>query len=103
MSQPDPIEDAVADLSSASEGELARRAAEDDEDLRWLIANFRGRRFLRRQLERAGVFRSSFTGDALTAAFAEGERNGGLRLFSQIVRVAPARVAELLTEEKSDG
>lgn len=101
MSRLDPFDDFTADLSSASEDERLLREQEDEQDLRWLITDARGRRFLRRHLGSLGVFRSSYTGEALSTAFREGERNAGLRLFHQALRIAPAEVAKLLTEENN--
>ena len=48
-----------------------------------------GRHWLWDHLSACHVFHSSFTGDALTTAYAEGERNMGLRLLSQIMQACP--------------
>lgn len=99
MSQFDPIADADVDLSSASEGERALRSATDEADLRWLITDHRGRRFLRRRLAELGVFQLSHTGEAVSTAFNEGRRSAGLKLLSFILHVAPAAAAWLFTED----
>jgi hypothetical protein len=44
------------------------------------------------------VWRSSFSTNALTMAFSEGQRNEGLRLLAQITTHAPERYAEMLKE-----
>jgi hypothetical protein len=103
MSNFDPIEEATATLSSASEGERALREAEDEQDLKWLIADHRGRRFLRRRLAELGVFHTSFTGEALGTAFNEGKRGAGLRLLSFILRIAPGAATWLFTEDARNG
>lgn len=100
MSDFDPFDPQTEEAdASASEEEANLRKLEADTDLEWLIADPRGRRFLRRHLAALGVFASSFTGDAITGAFREGERNAGLRLLNAVARVSPATVGSLLTEE----
>ena len=38
----------------------------------------------------ARIFATTFvSGDPMASAFAEGERNAGLRLFSQVMKAAP--------------
>jgi hypothetical protein len=69
-------------------------------DLKWLMSNKRGRRFVYRMLERAGVWRLSFSTNALSMAFAEGTRNEGLRLLAQITEHCLDRYAEMLREQK---
>jgi hypothetical protein len=70
--------------------------ATEESDIKWLMADPRGRRVTRRLLERSGVFRVSFTGDALGTSFREGERNVGLMLLQQITRFTPERLAEMM-------
>jgi len=71
----------------------------EDSDLKWLMANAQGRRIARRWLSKAGVWRLSFSGDAATTAFNEGQRNVGLALLAGILRIAPERLADLMTED----
>lgn len=70
----------------------AQRAARerDDNDLRFVMSDARGRRFVWELLGAAGVFRSSFATDALVMAHNEGKRDTGLRLLDRLLRVAPA-------------
>ncbi len=70
------------------------------DDMKWLMSNKRGRRFVARLLERAGVWRLSFNTNALTMAFNEGTRNEGLRLLAQITAHCPDRYTEMLKESK---
>ena len=102
MSDRDPFElDDEEDTSSASDEDRRLRAAEHESDMRWLIDNTRGRRFLRHLLDQAGVFRLSFNGDALTTAFREGERRAGLVLLAEItVLASPIQLASILTEDQ---
>jgi hypothetical protein len=69
------------------------------EDLRWLMSDKRGRRFMHRLLEAAGIWRSSFTGDNATF-FREGERNVGLRFLADVNEAAPERYATMLKEHR---
>ncbi|MBU0593355.1 MAG: endopeptidase [Gammaproteobacteria bacterium] len=89
--------------------ESAREDAEDRvklaqqievDDLKWLMSNKRGRRFVFRTLERAGVWRLSFNTNALSMAFNEGTRNEGLRLMAQITTHCADRYTEMLKESK---
>lgn len=101
MSQFDPVdiraqERAQADADTRSKLELQIEI----DDLKWLMSSKRGRRFVARLLERAGVWRLSFNTNALTMAFNEGTRNEGLRLLSQITAHCPERYSELLKESQ---
>ena len=85
-----------------ADADAAARAAADLElgDLKWLMSNKRGRRFVHRLLERSGVFRLSFDQNALRMAFNEGTRNEGLRLIAQLTEHCSERYIEMLTEAK---
>lgn len=72
------------------------------DDLLWLMSDKRGRRVVWRLLEGAGIYRSTFTGDALTSAFREGERNQGLRLMDQVLQHCPDRVSEMQKEARQN-
>lgn len=67
-------------------------------DLKWLMSNKRGRRFIFRLLVRAGVWRLSFNTNALSMAFNEGARNEGLRLMALISQHCADRYSEMLKE-----
>lgn len=58
-----------------------------------------GRRFVWRQLQRAGVFRSSFTGNSQTF-FNEGQRNIGLMLLTDVHEFCPEQYIPMLKESK---
>ena len=88
----------------ANEREQKRRAQEQADDLRWLLSGPRGRRIAWRWLESAGVFRTSFSADALAMAFAEGQRNAGLRLMDQVLAVRPDAYTQMVKENgQTDG
>jgi hypothetical protein len=69
-------------------------------DLQWLVSQRRGRRIVWRLLERAGVFRSSFSTDAGVTAFNEGRRYNGNELLVQLVTHSPEQYALMLKEQR---
>lgn len=62
---------------------------EELKDVQFVMNSREGRRFIWRLLERAGVFRTSFTGNANQTAFNEGQRNQGLVTFNEVMTVCP--------------
>lgn len=71
-------------------------------DLRWLMGDPRGRRVMWRLLEGSGIYRSSFSTDPLVMAFAEGERNRGLRLLDEITQHCPKNLIEMQKEARTN-
>lgn len=83
--------------------ERRRKAADierrqDDDALRWLMGDARGRRFAWALLARAGLFRSSMAGSAELTAFNEGRRDTGLALLSDVMRLCPETYARMQAE-----
>jgi hypothetical protein len=76
---------------------------EADEDFRWLMAHKQGRRLMWQWLDQAGVFRSSFSTNALHMAHLEGQRNVGLAHIDRIHRLCPDRYQEMIKEQKDSG
>jgi hypothetical protein len=76
---------------------------EADEDFRWLMAHKQGRRLMWQWLSDAGVFRSSFSTNALHMAHLEGQRNAGLQHIERIHRLCPERYTEMQKEQKDSG
>jgi hypothetical protein len=60
-----------------------------------------GRQWMLELLEGCHLFASSFTGNALETAFAEGERNVGLKLLADIMRVCPQQYI-LMVQERNE-
>jgi hypothetical protein len=58
-------------------------------DLDTLMSTPAGSRFIWRLLTLSGVFRSSFSSDALVMAMNEGQRNLGLRLLGDVMEACP--------------
>ena len=101
MSHSDPFDIQSQERAIADNSDKAKLAHEVElDDLKWLMSNKRGRRFVFRLLERAGVWRISFNTNALTMAFNEGMRNDGLRLMAQITTHSAERYSEMLKESK---
>lgn len=75
-----------------------RRQLEID-DFKWVMSDKRGRRVMWRLLDRAGVFRSSFTGNSETF-FREGMRNIGLMIVAELNEHCPERYLQMVNEQK---
>lgn len=99
MKHLDPLDISSQERAKADADDRAQLAARVEiDDMKWLMSNKRGRRFVWRLLDQAGVWRLSFNTNALTMAFAEGQRNAGLRLLAQITAECPERYSEMLKE-----
>lgn len=66
------------------------------EDIKWIMSSKRGRRIVRRLLEKAGVNRISFNTNAMQMAFNEGNRNQGNQLLAAALEHAPSKYIEML-------
>jgi len=99
MNQYDPM--ALDEQAKAADSKALkdRMAAESEaSDIRWLMESAQGRRIVWRMLNRTGVFRSSFSSDALAMSFAEGNRNIGLQLLAQVHELCPDLYPEMVRE-----
>lgn len=68
--------------------ERAERGIEDAaSDLKWVLSDPRGRRFLWELLGRCGLYRLSYEHSGSATMFKEGERNIGLELVARIMSV----------------
>lgn len=84
------------------EAALRRDRAEAEGDFKWLMGSRRGRKVVWRLLESSGVFRTSFSTDALQMAFNEGTRNYGLQTLRMIQALCPALYPTMLKEQTDD-
>lgn len=96
----DPRGQEAAEAIAAAEVRHRRHA--EIKDFKWLMSRKEGRRFVWRQLDKAGVFRLSFTGNAPQTDFNEGMRNSGLALLADIIEHCPERFNQMLMEHKQD-
>lgn len=83
--------------------EIARRiqAITDAQDFNAIAGTPEGRRLLRRFMSECGVYRLTFTGEALGSAYQEGRRSIGLWLIEQFNN-CPDLYIQLLTEKNHD-
>ncbi|AQW29121.1 endopeptidase [Ralstonia syzygii subsp. celebesensis] len=99
----DPLDTHGQERAKADAEQRAKLARESEEaDLKWLMGSKRGRRIVWRTLERAGVFRLSFNTNAMQMAFAEGNRNEGLRTLAQIHALCPELYPVMVKEATHD-
>lgn len=91
---------------ATAEREEARRKArvqQAEDDIRWLMAQPQGRRFVERLMETSGVFHGSFVaGAADRTAFNEGRRSVGNQVFGEVIALCPERYVQLL-QERNEG
>lgn len=69
-----------------------------DNDLRFVMSNEKGRRFIWSLLEEGGVFKSTFAIEPQLAAHNEGKRDMALRLLVHIQQDAPDKYLIMLKE-----
>jgi hypothetical protein len=74
-----------------------RNRLQEVEDNKWLASDKRGRRILWRLLEKTGVFRDPFTGEALTTANQCGKKAIGLDYLNQL-QFMPGRFEQMIAE-----
>jgi hypothetical protein len=70
-------------------------------DIDALMSTPAGARFIWRLLTLSGVFRSSFSSDALVMAMNEGQRNMGLRLLGDVMQACPDKYLNMMRTAKS--
>lgn len=78
------------------------RAEKEEADFIWLMNQRAGRRFIGRLLKICHLFESSFTGTSATF-FREGERNVGLQVLADIIRLCPDLYARMVGETAAHG
>lgn len=79
-----------------------RREQQGRDDLATLMSERYGRRIVSGILDRAGVYRLSYSTEPLEMAFREGCRNEGLRLLSMITTLCPHHYNTMMREAKED-
>ena len=102
MSDYNPLDLKAQQKSKDSKKSADRIERQNEEsDIKWLMSSKRGRRFIWRLLEQAGVFRSSFNTNAMAMSFGEGNRNYGLQLLNSIHTLCPELYPTMIKEQKN--
>lgn len=98
-----PLVRNAADESQVRGAEVKKKLRDDaeDADLKYILASDQGRRLLWKLLETCGIFKSSFTGSSETF-FLEGQRNIGLKILADIMRVDPESYLRMYKQSKGD-
>lgn len=85
---------------------LARKALTTRQQDELIAANImstpHGRAWYWRKLEAAHIFATDFTGEALSGAFRQGERNIGIQLHAELMRAAPDAYVLMIKENASE-
>lgn len=103
MSDHDPLDIRGQERAQAERNLRERIAREnEDSDVKWLMSSKRGRRFVWRLMDQAGTFRSVFNTNAMAMAFAEGNRNTGLRILAMVTSLCPEHYPAMLKENTDD-
>lgn len=74
----------------------------DAELVRWAMSSKRGRALVWWLLKEAGIWHTSFSPNAMQMAFAEGNRNVGLKVLANIHIACPEMEATMRKENTSD-
>lgn len=96
----------AANAADARQVSRKRDRAKADEAIagvvvRALMSTVDGRRYIWLRLSSMHIFSSTFTTNALTSAFQEGERNVGLQLYAEVTRFAPQAVFQMMVENSA--
>ena len=100
-------EEDPTDVAALDERRIAREkqaridSIEERGEFVWLMSSKRGRRIVWRLLEKAGVYRSSFSAEPGVMAFQEGQRNIGLMIVAQIHAAAPGSYVRMIEEQRN--
>lgn len=101
MAQRDPTDlDGQAEEQDKEQRKAQLQALQEVEDFKWLMDSKRGRRIVWRLLEKAGVFRTSFSTNALQMAMSEGNRSYGLFWLNEVMASSPDKFVLMLNESK---
>lgn len=93
----------AADRKQVRQQEKAARLEESQrrEIIKGIMSLAAGRQWMLERLESCHVFASSYTGNALATAFAEGERNVGLQLLDDVMRSVPDLYVTMMQERNA--
>jgi len=94
--------DKLNEEKQAIEDRNRRKRERELGDLKKVLEKAEGRRFVWRILSQAGIFRTSFSPNALNMAFNEGGRNIGMIVLDDIMTATPDSFQRMQREYVSD-
>lgn len=101
MNDYDPLDIETQQLDKlVAERREKHYAAIEAADFAWLMQHPQGRRFVWRLMERAGLYRTTFTGDS-TTFYREGIRSFGILLMQLINDHCPDQYMPMVNDGKS--
>lgn len=86
----------------ANEDLLGFQRGQEQEDLKWVMSDSRGRRFMWRLLGGTGPFRNAFAGDDSRTCFNLGMQNVGQMLLAALHEACPEKYLQMTKEAKKD-
>ena len=89
-------------LEAQADEERRLLRAQEVDDMKWLMGHKQGRRIMWRVLAQAGVYRTSFTPNALTMAFNEGQRHVGSHWLGELMNTCPEQFNVMNTEQDAN-
>ena len=95
-------DDDIEAKNKESKREFQRRRDREIVDLRSVLKSSEGRRFVWKMLSECGVFRASFSLNAMQTAFAEGRRDIGIMLVKELDEADPGAYAQMQREHYSE-
>ena len=99
----DPTDIRQQESAAKDRDERARIVAQRaGQDVKKVMQTEHGRRFVRRLLEVAGVFRSSFNNSGSITAFNEGQRNLGLLILADLMTHCPDDFVNMMKDTKDE-
>lgn len=92
----------AGDSRQVKDGKIKEEIRRDDElnDLRSILSNKEGRRFVWGLLTQCGVFKVSYVGNANDTIFNEGKRNIGLKLLQDVTTANPDLYLKMAKESE---
>ena len=100
--QPNDLDELIDQARTAAQVAEEERLAKELEqnDLRWVMNDKRGRRVVHRLLGKTGIYQLGFDLNHAQMSFNAGMRNVGLELQSEVIEACSDRYMDMLTEQK---
>ena len=97
----DPTDLLAQEAAKAKDAEAERLARQFEvDDFKWLMGNIQGRRFMDRLLTVTGLFSGEWYPDG-RLDFAAGQRNVGLRFWSDLHEICPEKYPLMVKEKQT--